>query len=300
MLTVGLFPNSKKANVGTVAGWMIRYLSERGAQVLLPAETSVELGFPGMGRPRDILLSSVDLALTVGGDGTLLHTVRETAPAGIPVCGVNMGQLGFLTEIELTELGPSLDRLVNGDYTVEERLMLDARVVRAGRILFASHALNDVVVTKGGFSRMIRLRLHVDGELAARYPADGLIVSTSTGSTGYSLSAGGPIVNPRLRVILLTPICPHTLHARSLVISDREEVMIGIQATHNDIVLTVDGQTVFTLEPDDAVFVRSAAINARFIRFGMRSYYETLRTKLRRGDVDEDPDCGGNGPKGFA
>lgn len=128
---------------------------------------------------------------------------------------------------------------------------------------------------------MIRLRLFIDGELTAHYPADGLIIATSTGSTGYSLSAGGPIVNPNLPVILLTPICPHSLHSRSLIISEREEVTVTFQATHDDIVLTVDGQTLFNLMPDDTVLVKRSPFRARFVKLEGKSYYQTLRSKLQ-------------------
>jgi NAD+ kinase len=165
--------------------------------------------------------------------------------------------------------------------------MLDSVVVREDKDIYMASALNDVVITKGGFSRLIKLELYVDDQLTAKYPADGLIVSTSTGSTGYSLSAGGPIVNPNLKVIVLTPICPHTLQTRSIVVSENEKIQINMQATHDDIVLTVDGQKVFSLLPDDAVVVRRSPYRAKFIRLNGSNYYEKLRNKLRRGDCDE-------------
>ena len=156
------------------------------------------MNYPELAGDPATMKSEMALAITLGGDGTLLNTSRDIAPAGIPVCGVNMGQLGFLTEVELPDLSAALDRLIVGDYSIEERLMLDTMVIRANQTIYISPALNDVVVTKGGFSRMIRLKLFVDDELAAHYPADGVIIATSTGSTGYSLSSGGPIVNPQL------------------------------------------------------------------------------------------------------
>lgn len=287
MLTIGLFPNTKKQSVNTVLGWLVQHLKERQVAAVMPEEAAVAMGYPELGRSMDQIKDEAKLVITLGGDGTLLHTAREIATAGIPVCGINLGQLGFLTEIELPELNPAIDKIISGDYVIEERLMLDAFIQRAGQEIFVSSALNDVVVTKGGISRLLRLKLFIDGELTAKYPADGLIVATSNGSTGYSLSAGGPIVNPNLKVIILTPICPHTLHARSMIVSEKEEIKLTMQATHDDIVLTVDGQSVFNLFPDDAVIVRRSTFRARFIRLGGRSYSQTLRSKLWRSDDDE-------------
>jgi NAD+ kinase len=287
VLTIGIFPNTRKQTVGTVLGWLVQHLKERGVRVLLPADAAVAMGYPDLGCSRESIKDEITLGITLGGDGTLINAAREVAPAGVPVCGINMGQLGFLTGVELPDLGEAVDSLISGDYLIDERLMLDAVVVREGRELFTAAAVNDVVVTKGGFSRLIRLKVYVDGELTARYPADGLIVATSTGSTGYSLSAGGPVVNPNLKVILLTPICPHSLHARSMVVSEKEEIKITMQATHDDIVLTADGQTVYNLRPEDAVIVRKSPFRARFVRFNGQSYSQTLRTKLWR---DEDND----------
>ncbi|WP_371370795.1 NAD(+)/NADH kinase [Sporomusa aerivorans] len=286
MLTVGLFPNTKKQSISTVLGWIVQYFKERNVNVVMPEDAALELKCTSLAGKLECVRNDITFGITLGGDGTLLNTAREIAPFGIPVCGVNMGNLGFLTEIELPDLSTALERLIKGDYYIEERLMLDAVVIRNGSPIYISPALNDVVVAKGGFSRMIKLKLFIDNELTAEYPADGLIIATSTGSTGYSLSSGGPIINPKLKVIVITPICPHTLHSRALVISEREEIKIRMQATHDDIVLTVDGQSVYNLLPDDTVVVRRSPFRARFIRFPGKSYYETLRTKLRRGDRD--------------
>lgn len=287
MLRVGLFPNTKKQGVDTVLGWLVKYLQEKDVQVAIPEDAAQFLGFSAYGRSRDRLAEEIDVALTLGGDGTLLNTAREMAPHGVPLCGINMGQLGFLTEIELSELTPAMDRIVRGDYHIEDRHMLDAFVEGTDGRIQTSSALNDVVVSKGGFSRMIRLKLFIDGHLTANYPADGLIVATSTGSTAYSLSAGGPIVNPNLNVILITPICPHSLNTRSMVVSDKEEVRIEMHATHDDIVLTVDGQTVYNLKTGDQVFVHRSRSRARFLKFDGKNFYDSLRSKLRRSDPDD-------------
>lgn len=287
MLSVGLFPNTKKECVNPVLDFIIKYFIKKHVNVLLPEHTANTMNYPEFSCDLKNMKETIDLGITLGGDGTLLNTVREVYASDIPICGVNLGQLGFLTEIEIHELEASLEQITAGDYTIEERLMLESVVIRQGKEIYISSALNDVVVTKGGFSRLIKLELFVDRQLTAKYPADGLIIATSTGSTGYSLSAGGPIVNPNLKVIVLTPICPHTLQTRSLIVSEDEEIEVKMQASHDDIVLTVDGQKVYNLLPDDTVVVRKSPFRARFIKLSGNSYYEKLRSKLRRGDRDE-------------
>lgn len=282
-MKIGIFPHVQKQGISAVLGLVVQRLLERGAEVALPADAAEEMGYPELGVARERMLKEIAVAVTLGGDGTLLSTARAAAPFGIPVCGINMGQLGFLTEVEPSEVNQALDRLVAGQYSIEERLMLDASIFRQGKSIFVSSAVNDVVVTKGGFARMIRLNLYIDGQLTANYPADGLIIATPTGSTGYSLSAGGPIVSPGLKVIVLTPICPHTLHSRSLIVAETEEIKVTVYATHQDIVLTMDGQTVHALQPNDTIIVRRSRYRAKFIRFNRAGYYETVYTKLTAG-----------------
>ncbi len=286
MLTIGIFPNVKKQSVGSVLGWMVQYFKENNVRVLLPADSAQKMGYPDLACDLEIMLTEINMGITLGGDGTLLSTARKIAVAGVPICGINMGQLGFLTEVELPDLRLALDKLIQGEYQIEERSMLDAMILRQHTTLHTSSALNDVVISKSGVSRMMKLKLYVDNELTANYAADGLIIATATGSTGYSLSAGGPIINPKLKVFVLTPICPHTLHAKSLVISEEEEVKISMVSNQEDAVLTMDGQNVYHLLPDDVVLVKRAPFRARFIKFNGKSYYETLRSKLWRGEVD--------------
>lgn len=286
VLTIGLFPNTNKQSVVTVLGWMVQYFKEHGVRVLLPTEAAEKMGYLELACSQKDMVKEITVGVTIGGDGTLLNTAREIACAGIPICGINMGQLGFLTEVELPDLSSSLDKLIRGEYHIEERLMLDAIIVRRGKTIYVSSVLNDVVISKSGVSRMIKFNLYVDEELTANYAADGLIIATATGSTGYSLSAGGPIINPKLKVIVLTPICSHTLHVRPLVVSDQEEIKVEMIANQDDVVLTIDGQTVYSLLPEDTVLVKRSSFRAQFIRLNNRSYYETLRTKLWRSETN--------------
>lgn len=289
MLTVGAFPNIKKIAAKPVLDQIVRFFAAQKIPVLIPEKVAEIMGYPELAASRQQLAERITIALTLGGDGTLLTTTRELVPFGIPVCGINLGQLGFLTEIEVTELTPSLEKILHQQYTIEERQMLQAAVWRENQSVVSVSALNDVVVTKGGFSRLIRLKLFIDGHLTANYPADGLIVATATGSTGYSLSAGGPIVNPALPVTVITPICPHSLNTRSLIVSEREEVSIEPQATHEDIVLTVDGQNVYNLKSDDRIVVSRAPFQARFVKLCGNSYYDSLWDRLHRSDLNDCP-----------
>lgn len=284
MYSIGIYPNIKKTTVAPVLHAVMEYLQSRQIEVLLPGEAAELYGLSRFGISREVMKERINLALTLGGDGTLLNVAKETASAGIPVCGVNLGQLGFLTHIEVSHLKEGLARLIEQDYLVEERLMLDAFIVRQEKTIALASALNDVVVTKGGFARLIRLNLFVAGQYTETYPADGLIVATSTGSTGYSLSAGGPIISPNLKVMVVTPICPHTLNSRSLIISEEEDILIRLQDTHDDVALTVDGQKVYSLLPDDTILVRRSAYRALLVRFTDCGFYETLHGKLKRDD----------------
>ena len=266
MLTIGLFPNTKKQSVGSVFGWIVEYFKDRGVRVLLSEDTALEMGCLDLACNQQTMLNQITIGITLGGDGTKINTSRQIATAPIPKCGINMGQLGFLTEVELPDLAPALDKLINGDYQIEERLMLDAIIIRQDNLIHISSALNDVVISKNGVSRMIKLKLYIDDDLTANYAADGLIIASATGSTGYSLSAGGPIINPKLKVFVLTPICTHTLHAKSLVVSENEEIKVTMVSNQDDAVLTIDGQSVYNLLPNDVVLVKRAPFRAKFIK----------------------------------
>lgn len=285
MQIIGIYPNPKKAAVSTVLKMVIEHCAKYAIQVLMPQDEANELQYPEFACNRKLMSEKISLALTLGGDGTLLNVAKEVASAGIPVCGINLGQLGFLTHIEVSKIQTGLQQLFAGDYRIEERLMLETVIIRNKETIQLPPALNDVVVTKGGFSRLIRLNLYIDNQFTETYPADGLIVATSTGSTGYSLSAGGPIISPNLKVTVITPICPHSLNSRSLIISEEEEVKISFQATtHDDVALTVDGQKVYSLMADDCILVRRSALRAKLVRFLESGFYETLHSKLRRED----------------
>jgi NAD+ kinase len=233
------------------------------------------------------LVQEVDMVVVLGGDGTLLSVADAigVAGSGIPMLGINFGSLGFLTEVTLPELYPSLESALSGRAHIEDRMMLQSTTFRGGAT-FADHlALNDVVITKGARSRMIDLSVSVSGEFVTRVKADGLIVATPTGSTAYNLAAGGPIVQPNMSALLLTPIAPHTLTNRPIVIPADSAVRVQPQMEERDEVhITFDGQAGFQLQPDDDIRICRAERVLRLIRPSTRSYFAVLREKLKWGE----------------
>ena len=280
---IGIILNLEKPEAETITKNIIRWLEQHGKRVIVSGVGSFCDGTNYTVCSEDDLAGKADCIIVLGGDGTLLNTARNTSVRGIPLFGVNLGQLGFLTEIELPDLTPALDMLISGNYRVEERMMIQASVVRQGQEVSKFFGLNDAVITKGAFARIIRLKTFVNDEFVDIFPADGLIVSTPTGSTAYSLSAGGPLVAPDLEVMIVTPICPHTLYSRPMVIDRNSVVRVELQDTQAEVMLTMDGQSGLRLEPFDDVIVQRAPFNAKFMKLDQRGFYEILRTKLKEG-----------------
>ena len=268
-----------------IAAWLkargVRAAYETATAALMPPGTAEHVV------DKHELVSSVDMVVVLGGDGTLLSVADciGTAGSGIPMLGVNFGSLGFLTEVTLPELYPSLESALAGTAPVEERMMLRSTTLRGGTV-FADHvALNDVVVTKAARSRMIDLSVSVGHEFVTRVKADGLIVATPTGSTAYNLAAGGPIVQPALDALLLTPIAPHTLTNRPIVIPAGSPVRVQpLIEDRDEVYVTFDGQAGFQLEAGDDIRICRADRMLRLIRPSTRSYFEVLREKLKWGE----------------
>jgi NAD+ kinase len=269
-----------------VAGW----LEAQGVRTVFETETAVLAGLPP-GRPtttRDQLPKACDTIVVMGGDGTLIGMAGRIAHAGVdvPIVGVNFGSLGFLTEITLQELYPTLEAVLDGTASIDARMMLHAQVVRGGQIAAERLVLNDVVITRGAMSRIIELSVAVDGSRIMQVRADGLIVATPTGSTAYNLAAGGPIVHPGVDAFLLTPIAPHMLTNRPLVIPGGSaiEVTPTLDGSHDEVFVTFDGQSGHPVEPKDTVRVRRGARPLRLVRATTRSYFDVLRQKLKWGE----------------
>ena len=266
-----------------VAAW----IESRGVEPIFEADAA-QLVPPDPGRRtaiRDELLHMVDLLVVLGGDGTLLAVADRVSLAGrdLPILGVNFGHLGFLTEINFPELFPLLESAIAGRATIERRLIMRARVLRAGRQIAEYMAFNDVVITRGALSRIIELSVTVGGEFVARFNADGLIIASPTGSTAYNLSAGGPIVHPAVDALVLTPIAPHTLSNRPVVIPASAPVLVKPTAHDpgQEVILTLDGQIGLPLEPGDTVEAVRNETPVRLVKSPTQSYFDVLRRKLK-------------------
>ncbi|HEX6597929.1 MAG TPA: NAD(+)/NADH kinase [Gemmatimonadaceae bacterium] len=237
----------------------------------------------------------VDVLLTLGGDGTLLRAARLDAGQEVPILGINLGRLGFLTCCPADMMEEALRRFAAGDYTVEKRMTLDARVLDAGgRDRAHWRALNDVVLHKGGFARVVTMRVQANGESVARYSADGIVLATPTGSTAYNLSAGGPVVFPTLETIIVTPVSAHTLALRPLVLAPSAEVLVQPEDGPEELLVTVDGQVGTTFAIGETLVVRRSQTPVPIVRFGEGSFFATMREKLHWGGLperDETPRC---------
>ena len=233
---------------------------------------------------REEVPTGVEMIIVLGGDGTLLSVARRVWNKNIPILGVNLGGLGFLTEITLDELYPVLEKVLRDDFAINEREVLNAGVVRSGKRIAEFIVLNDAVINKGALARIIDLETTINGEYLSTFRSDGLIISTPTGSTAYNLSAGGPIVYPSLHTIIITPICPHTLTIRPIIIPDDVKIRALLKSSKEEVTLTLDGQQGFTLKFEDVVEVGKAEGRILLIKSPYRHYFELLREKLKWGE----------------
>jgi NAD+ kinase len=283
MKAVGILTKPKFPEVKTTLSNLSAWLRQRGVIPLLDAATASLIGETGTSNKTDIA-AQADLLVVLGGDGTMLSAARLAEERGIPILGVNMGGLGFLTEVRPDLLYQSLDRVFAGDYVLDERLMLRALIDRHGETVAQATVLNDVVVSKGTLARMIEISINLQKQFVTKLRGDGAIVSTPTGSTAYSLSAGGPIMNPSVQSLMLTPICPHTLTHRPLVVPSSVEIEVTLISKDEGAMATLDGQVGVALVQGDTVKLKASEHRTRLIRFPESSYYHVLREKLKWGD----------------
>ncbi len=247
------------------------------------AQIEAETGCAIETSERESIAETVDLLVVLGGDGTMIATARIVGERDVPVLGVNYGNFGYLAEFRNEELFQALEAILAGDYRLDERVMLSIEVMREGERRLHGRVLNDVVINKAARARIIEIEAHLNDQLVNAFRADGLIVSTPTGSTAYNLSAGGPIVYPSMEAVVLTPICPFTLSNRPLVVPDNALIELCVKTPQEEVALTLDGQIGFPLETNDRVLIRKSRTKFKIVQPTNRNYFEVLRDKLRWG-----------------
>jgi len=281
---VGIISKPKKTEVREIVPALLEWLRERSIEAFIDKETGAIMETKERCLTRNEMPSRVDLLIVLGGDGTLLATARALNRKPVPILAVNLGGLGFLTEVTRDELYPTLEMAVAGTHQTDHRVQIEGELIRADEILTSFLALNDVVLNKGAIARIFDFELRVDGELVSTYKSDGLIVSTPTGSTAYSLAAGGPIVTPSVEAFLVTPICAHTLTHRPLVLPNSVKVEVTVKSLREIAYLTVDGQVGLATHSEDVVRMRKADSFVELVRPPRTSYFEILQEKLKWGE----------------
>ncbi|HHY15675.1 MAG TPA: NAD(+)/NADH kinase [Firmicutes bacterium] len=268
-MEIGIIPHTGKEAALALTEILEDYLQQRSVPyAVIP-------------NPQAVDLSRFGVVIALGGDGTLLNAARLTSRVQVPIFGVNVGHLGFLTEVETDGLFPALEKLLGGDYQLEERMLIEARVKRDGANIATYTALNDFVVTRGTFARIIDLSIFIDEQHVTDYVADGIIIATPTGSTAYSLSAGGPIIEPLLESICITPICAHSLASRSVLARPHSRVCVRLNRAREEATLTIDGQQGFPLQTGDQVMICKAKQPAIFVKLSGRGFFQVLHSRLK-------------------
>ncbi len=282
MFRAAIISKPQKPEVAELLPELISWLRAHDYEALLDVDSAAYLGQAGIDRTR-LASENPSLVIVLGGDGTLLSAARAFAYTQTPILSVNLGSLGFLTEIPLSDLYATLELWCNGIADIDVRTMMNARMVRDGKVLREWDALNDVVVAKGTIARMADYRVRIDDQLVAVFRADGVIVSTPTGSTAYSLAANGPIVMPSVNCMVVTPICPHLLTIRPIVMPGESSISIRVEGVPNQIYLTVDGQEAVELVLGDEVQCRRSEYSVRLLRLRPNGLFNVLRSKLKWG-----------------
>lgn len=282
MKKIGIISKPGRPEPQEILEELLPRLRQQGHEAYVDPDTAALLKIEGHTRAE--IASLVDAVIVLGGDGTMLSVSRLVAEKGIPILGVNLGTMGFITEINRDEIYQAVDAMLSDTCIIEERLMLCARIVREGEKIAEYTVLNDVVINKGALARIIDLEALINGVYVTTFKADGLIISTPTGSTAYSLSAGGPILYPTLNSIVLTPICSHTLTNRPIVLPDEFKVEITLKTLSEDVYLTLDGQVGFSLRKDDVIEINKSPFKTRLLIPCARDYFKVLRTKLKWGE----------------
>ncbi|MCD8036157.1 MAG: NAD(+)/NADH kinase [Clostridiales bacterium] len=281
MKTIGIVPNYDKEAAMNMVSDIASFLKEKECNPVVTYKIAEMTGLKNIGVTKYELYSKSDFIIVLGGDGTLLDTGRKAAKYGTPLLGLNMGTMGFLASADGKDAHETIEKVLNGEYKLEKRLMLEAEISSESDSPKQYKAVNDVCINRGVFTRITEYSVYVDDEYLATFRADGIIISTPTGSTAYNLSAGGPVLKPDIECMVITPICAHTLHSRSIVVSADDTIRIEASfGTNGDIIMSMDGQTSVILNNGDTINVKKSASSVNIIKTNTRSFYEILRKKL--------------------
>lgn len=282
MKDIGVIPNWHKKNSSLVVDKITRFFKQRQIKLRIADKKSADFYSEiSLAEQLKKWHDNLGLIIVVGGDGTILRVARDLACWNVPVLGINLGHKGFLAEIEVEQMERFLQYISNRQYSFQERMMMETRLLRGDQELGKYLALNDIVVSRGPFSRIIKVETYVNEDFMESYSGDGVIVATPTGSTGYSLSAGGPIVNPTMDLFVITPICPHSLYNRSVIINGADTMKLRVDSRQVQVVLTVDGQVRFALEDEDKIIVKKSEQKIKMVCFHDYSFYRMLHQKLK-------------------
>ena len=267
---------------------LVSWLNERGITLAGTPELErdrieLETGCAVNQFAREELAASVDLILVLGGDGTMIATARMLADREVPVLGVNYGGLGYLAEFRIEELFQALESILSGNFRVDRRVMLSVELRRGDELVTSNRVLNDVVINKSALARIIEIEAYLNEHFVNSFRADGLIISTPTGSTAYNLSAGGPVIFPSMNAVVITPICPFTLSNRPIVVPDDASIELRLKTDQEEVTLTLDGQVGFSLKVDDRIVIRKSSVTFNLVQPSNRNYFDVLRDKLRWG-----------------
>ena len=280
MKHIGIIPNLMKDKDLELTSQIVKWFNKRDMKPYIAKEIASLLADETIAVEEEKLYELCDGLIVIGGDGTILGVAEAASMRDIPILGINLGRLGFLADIEPYEIEEALERLILKQYKIEERMMLRATIIGANGEKNVFHALNDVNVTRGSFSRLVEFEICVNEELSDIYPADGVIVATPTGSTAYNLSAGGPIVVPQASTYIVTPICPHTIYSKSVILCDQDKVRIKTLEETKDMALSLDGKLKMYLTSQDEVHIERSPYVAKLIKISDRKFFEILREKI--------------------
>ncbi len=278
MTKIGVFANREKDEGLEYTKILLESIRKNGAEALLDEDTSE---YEAVNPNREDITSVSDIVICLGGDGTFLQVARKLFGKDIPIIGVNLGNLGFLAQVDKNEIDMAVKRIIEGNYRIEERMMLETEIIRENKVIAKDIVLNDVVISRGALSRILHLKTYINGSFIDLYPGDGLIISTPTGSTAYSLSAGGPMVEPDVELIIATPICPHLLYSRPFVTTSDRVIRVLIEENHcHDAMVTVDGQNGYEVRGGDSIITRKSRHFLKLIRIDSTNFFDVLRGKI--------------------